>query len=721
MIDVNGAKLFKFAKSGCVLDRVTVVNTGTGASYKDASGLFVNATGCAVSNCVFRQCGNNLGSAARWAIYANKKGVTISGCIVTNNWNYYCPGIHVVNGLVENCLIADNRARGTYSAGYRDLALTVKSSDAGATVVRNCTIAGNSYPVDGVASPAVVLNEDFGNGRTVSFENNVVRGNTNGSTEPVANDWSLAQKKNTIAWTGDPDMSRWKNNCVPGAEDANALGGSGNFSDDPLLESDGFSLFPRSPCVGAATADAPATDVFGRVRPSPASLGAVECFPGGSFRVYATASPSHALVPGTIRVRALASGEFAEPLAYAFDLDGDGAPDETNETGEAELSAPGVYAVSVSVADADGRTASAPVFGDLVVHGPVVHVRPDADAPVRPFATEATATDSISDAILDCLPGCTVLVHPGIYRQDAWMYLRKPIAVVGPSAAEGEAVVAGGRLIVSAAGAAVRNLVFDQKPRTSNAGRIDRPPVEMTEEGVVSNCVFRNTTDWNAYPQGQVNASAGLVTGCVVSNCVSHEVAGIVATGTAAVENCLVADCRSGVKTHYQQDKQAYRGAAFNVGGSAVVRNCTAVSNLLVAVVDGTSYDCWASPALYAQPGFAGQVANCVFAGNARRFEADGAYVATNDVAIGAALVSHCAVEDPLCDYAGYEGMVTNGIAFLPGTVVPAPGSSLVDAGLARVAIASSVDLLGRRRRAGRIDIGCAEAEKPRGTILLMK
>ena len=114
---------------------------------------------------------------------------------------------------------------------------------------------------------------------------------------------------------------------------------------------------------------------------------------------------------------------------------------------------------------------------------------------------------------------------------------------------------------------------------------------------------------------------------------------------------------------------------------------------------------------------------NCVFAGNARRFEADGAYVATNDVAIGSALLSHCAVEDPLRDYEGYEGVVTNGIAFAEGFAVPvpAPGSALVDAGLGGIVLSSSVDLLGRRRRAGRVDIGCTEAEKPRGTIVIVK
>ena len=243
----------------------------------------------------------------------------------------------------------------------------------------------------------------------------------------------------------------------------------------------------------------------------------------------------------------------------------------------------------------------------------------------------------------------------------------------------------------------------------------------MTADGVVSNCVFRNTTNWNSHPRGQVDASAGLVTGCIVSNCVSRQIAGIRAAGTAVVENCLVAGGLAGENNHFNQQYQDSRGGAFNVGGSAVVRNCTVVSNRIAGVVDKETVR--ASPALYAQPGFAGRVVNCVFAGNARRFEAGGGFVATNDVAIGAALLSHCAVEDPLCDYAGYEGMVTNGIAFAEdfAVPVPAPGSSLVDAGLANVALASSVDLLGRRRRAGRIDIGCTEAEKPRGTVVIVK
>ena len=110
IIDTKG-KNFKFQASGCVLDKVTVVNSASGNSYNPSAGLHVNATGCCISNCVFRQIGNNLGDNARWSIYCDKADTTISGCILTNNYNQYAPGISIAGGLVENCLIADNRSK----------------------------------------------------------------------------------------------------------------------------------------------------------------------------------------------------------------------------------------------------------------------------------------------------------------------------------------------------------------------------------------------------------------------------------------------------------------------------------------------------------------------------------------------------------------------------------------------------------------------------------
>ena len=700
--------------AGAEIRDVTFARCGSGISTGLA--LQMKADGILVSNCVFTLCGNDLAASGnnngRFVVTKDYNPVasgTISGCVFTNNAPPTSSAVYVGGStVVENCLFAGNESRGGFGhANYRGLAVWAK----GNAVVRNCTVADNRKDVDD--DDAALWVESDG----VTVENNVVWHNVVGATSPEARNWHHSSSS----------FAKWRNNCTTGADGLNAGGGADNIGSDPLFAEDGVHLLFSSPCRGAANANAPAVDLDGRARPSPASIGCLEPVVSQTLSVALAASAAAGTPSAPVVVTATPDGAFDAPLSFAFTVavDGVGTTEETNASGTLSLSAVGAYAVSVEVSDAAGRTASAALPDEIVIYDPagVVHVDAAAAAPAKPYMSRATATTNLLDAVGVCPEGGRVVVHPGLYvfgPSETKIPLVRAIDVAGAASEGGEAVLAYGYFEVRAAGASVRNLVFDQ---AAKRGRMDKEAVQMSAAGVVSNCVFRNATDRNSYPRGQINASAGLVTGCIVSNCLSRRIAGIEATGTAVVENCLVAGCRSG-DNPYDLNAQASRGAAFNVGGRAVLRNCTAVSNAVAYANQNASLqDGWASPALHAQPGFAGQVVNCVFAGNARRFEADGAYVATNDVAIGAALVSHCAVEGPLCDYAGYAGMVTNGIAFADGAPVPvpAPGSSLVDAGLANVALASSVDLLGNRRRASRIDIGCTEAEKPRGTVVIVK
>ena len=165
----------------------------------------------------------------------------------------------------------------------------------GATIIRNCTIVGNALYYDTGSVPAVVLKHAKG----MVVENNIIWGNTNGKTSPAPNNWSFT----TYRPIGTPypdeerDFSCWTNNCTTGAGTINGQGGSGNFEADPLFKDDGFSLRGVSPCIGKADTCAPAADVFGRPRPAPASLGAVEYVAGDSMEVGLTASGTGVFTP----------------------------------------------------------------------------------------------------------------------------------------------------------------------------------------------------------------------------------------------------------------------------------------------------------------------------------------------------------------------------------------------------------------------------------------
>ena len=710
IIDTKG-KNFKFQASGCVLDKVTVVNSASGNSYNPSAGLHVNATGCCISNCVFRQIGNNLGDNARWSIYCDKADTTISGCILTNNYNQYAPGISIAGGLVENCLIADNRSK-KYSSNYPNLALAAS----GATIVRNCTIVGNALYYDTGSVPAVVLKHAKG----MVVENNIIWGNTNGKTSPAPNNWSFT----TYRPIGTPypdeerDCSCWTNNCTTGAGTIDGQGGSGNFEADPLFKDDGFSLRGVSPCIGKADTCAPAADVFGRPRPAPASLGAVEYVAGDSMEVGLTASGTSVFTPESVTLTALVAGTFTEPLSYAFDLDNDGTADVIQNSSVLSLSAVGAYRPCVTVTDASSpaRTETAACADEIVIYdaAKVVYVDAAAAAPAKPYMSRATATPDIATAVGICPIGGTVVIAPGTYTPAETIFLSKSIAVRGESDA-GEVVVrpsAGIRSFwLTDAAAELSGVTVEGRGQAYASGAM----IYLQSGGIVSNCVLRNVSA-GVYMNNSLWAEAGLVTGCVVTNIANNYNCGIYATGSAIVENCLVAACSS--RNEAAVNSAARLGCALNLDGSVKVRNCTIAGNALAYSTKDSGYN---TPAVYVTPGFSGKIENCVFADNTCQTTSGGAYVATNDVAFGASVVRYCAVKDAQADYTGYAGMVTAEPTFKAGTWMPAAGSVLIDAGDNTVEVCSPVDLAGRKRRVGTIDIGCYESQSAKGLILLVR
>ena len=705
IIDGNNGRVVKFAAEGTTLDSVTV--TKCGSAYSACIGLAVSK-GCTISNCVFRQNGNSLSGNARNIVtgYSNSaaQDLTFSCNIVTNNSAPNAPCVYVAgSSTVENCYFADNQHRG---AGSSHPGICVHAS--GNAVVRNNTIVNNRSYTDTSANQASAVYVD--GSASVVVENNIIYNNTKGKSSSAAADWGVGTYTKGANRLPVP-TTVFVYNCMT---DTTGIDGDGNIAADPLLKENDLDIHSASPCRGAANANAPATDLYGTARPSPASIGAVEYVAGEDMEIALAASATAAVQPATVTLTAVTGGSYTSPVSYAFDIDGDGTVDETNATGTMQISSVGAYAPSVTATDAAGKTASAVYAGEIVVYAAEKTVYVDASAAnaVKPYATAATATASLADAIIVCPEGGTVLVLDGTYQNVGSLSLSKVMWLKGESGKM--PILRKARIELGTVGAKVSDVVFEVAGGSDIGGS-----VLMTADGVVSNCVFRNYTNSSTYFAAAVYAESGLVTGCAITNVVNRRLCGFNMRGSSVLENSLVADCTV-VNPWNLSASTRDRGCALAVTGSATVRNCTFIGNRTAYYENGSFVDA-SSPACHVDGSFSGSILNCVFADNARQFESGGEYVTTNDVALGAERVSCCAVKDAQCDYSDYTGMVTGGISFKDGTWIPASGSSLVNAGSSDVALASSVDLLGNPRFVGRVDIGCCEASSSPGLTIIVR
>jgi hypothetical protein len=117
----------------------------------NGANLYMDVRGGTVSNCVLR------GGYAEWntgsAAYLNSEKALLTHCVVTNNTlnnhNTHPNSVLVIqHGLVENCLIAENRMIG--NTGVNLTSAMVELLNPGTGKMRNCTFAGNDVSHRGI-------------------------------------------------------------------------------------------------------------------------------------------------------------------------------------------------------------------------------------------------------------------------------------------------------------------------------------------------------------------------------------------------------------------------------------------------------------------------------------------------------------------------------------------------------------------------------------------
>ena len=527
------------------------------------------ADGCTVSNCWQ---GNG------YAVYINNAAAQLLSSTITHGSK---GGVRIdKDALVSNCVIRANSAPGVYQGNgtVRNSLITGNTASNGGGVYKtggsliSCTVAGNTATVSGQG-----VYQTGGTIRDCIIWHN-------GSSIFLTEEPSLALAGGTCTYT-----------CA-----AAAPSGNGNIPDKLPAFADpangDYSLTASSPCRGAAQNGA---DMGWRPYAAPST-------PRASFS-YAVADGA---APATVAFSAALEGDYGAATSYTWVFgDGSAADTSSGATASHTYAAPGRFSVSLEVETTRGGTLRYAVANAVNLGVDTVHVVAGAGAGTFPYATEATACSDIFTAVRavvcsESRPG-RVIVHAGTFSSAVeQIILDKPVEVVGagPDITVLDLNANSGKhrgFFLSHPLAKVRDLTVKRaywgatEQNGASGARIDT--------GLVSNCVFRSckaqyigsvcvngadarlldceihggyhSDSGGAGRGGGLYQTAGLSSGCIVSNCTGNSNGGGVYITGGTITNFLIRGC-------------SVSGGQGRAGGLYVTGSSTLVADV---VVDGCS------------------------------------------------------------------------------------------------------------------------------------
>ena len=669
--NANGSKGFNVYVSGSAVVTNCVISNGKGvlfncygANLAVAGGLVVD---CIITNGVVTRQGRGSN------VYIS--GGRLLRCKVTdgearcdnNNSSCYSygGGIYAAGGVVESCLIKDNKVKGQSSRG-------AGIYFAGAATVVNCTIVG-SQTLDTDKAVQTDVGVFLNNNESAKVVNTILF--NNGGT--------IEKEYGTV----NRDRFMCCASTVANSSDAgNKTMSAADFDQD---HPDDFVLSGASPLVDAGTDSTdwvPATmdefDFYGSARKSGPQYD-IGCSEYDQSRVNVIGAPqSFAELEGAGIVFKITGGQ--EGFLYRWDL-GDGSDVRETSNAEETYSYPngGLYTVKYTYSDDGGSTWKdwKTVANKVVIAPETIYVDSNGQNPEPPYKMESTAATSIEMAFSamtntlsggkPIVSGVTLCILPGSELTVSDLQMNFKMTICGKSDNPTDAVIANATtaltLTLSDAGATLSNLTVRA---TGGAGEKTMGGNVSISAGLIANCILDGGKTKGVVVNygGNVYMTGGVIRRSVLCNgqcgrgvdSGSPGCGGNLYLADGLVEDSLITD---GGKVTVGGHAVSLRGGNVYMSGGRLVR-CRIEKAEIKNTAGGTGYASNGG-GIYAT---GGAVENCLVAGNAVKGDgssAGGVY------AEGTARIVNCTVIDNTATVAdGTGAQIASKTAKICNTVV---------------------------------------------------
>ncbi len=661
-----------------------IVTAGHADNYHGRGGnIFMESDNAHVTHCVIAKGYiNDAGGGSKGGGIHMENG-HLSHSLVAENYETtsgnkanIVAGVWIKKGSIVNCTIAANKGK-TCGGVY---------VDGTAAIVKNCVIAGNESSTTGGDTVAYAVSADAAKGCFVSCA------------------------LDTATVPGDSCISASSAELLASVDDGD------------------YTLAAGSPAIdaGATLENPPMLDLAGdpRVRGNAIDLGCYESDPTALAVAFETDKTRGILpqdVAFTATVTGLAEGETV--VSYEWDFDGDGTfEDPIAVAGTVHpYSIGGIYTVALKVTTSAGRSLTVTKHDLLQFSQRVLYVDAASANPVASYASWETAATTLADAVAAAVDGCEIVIRKGVYPISSRVIVEKDLTIHGETERPKDVVLAPPNknkdvLTVNSPLAKVSGVTISDAWSIGGAG----PAVYFgVAGGMVSNCVIRNSHVSNWAGNGVVCFNgAGILTHSVISNCHATSYCNgtkyiVQMYGSGHLEHSLIYGNYSTGNLNAAGTQSDDCAALLFASASAVVRNNTIVGNKignrgLLKLETGATF----VNNVLAQNEFVAS-GDSIEGQNKTDF---GFNFGSSNGVEGLPVYVNCAF-DATCgfgDAAPNETCVLGTATgffkdFAAGDYRPKAGGPLVNKGRDYDDL-PAVDLAGKPRKSGKVDIGCHEA-----------
>lgn len=568
----GGAKV----AGGLLIDSVITNNYSRYNSDSTGTGGGVLVTGGEVARCLIR--GNRAGLTTAAGCGAHVTGGVLRDSIIDGNYTLSAGraggGVFLTGGTVERCVISNNfgsastsipkNGGGVYMTGgtlRNCLVVANQATDNGGGIYQTggtaefCTVADN-------ASTKLAGSGLYMNGSEAVARYNILYRNGGGTSSEAGCNVTLSSYASLATNVMDHATSGLGTDNIYGAP---------LFADRANGD---YTLSVGSAAIdGAAGVDWVADDLAGNARPEDGNgdgtaicdIGCYEAPDASSGALACSFSPDSVSGVGenTFVFAAAASGAGSDgDLAYSWTAQGASSTEVSADgaTLTATWTAPGIYAVSLTVTAEGGATASASVSDCVKIGVTRIYVDASNENPEWPYNTWETAandfTEAIGSLVIDPTQPITVTVTNGTYSiADSVITMSYPIRIESLEGPEETTIVA------AYSDSAARHHFYLTHADAILSG--------FTLTGA-------NADSWTTddYGASSLRISAGVVSNCVVSGAYTArsgygavEVSGTGLLTHSAIQNCFASRDSSSGSIVY--------GAGVRVSDGGIAEHCT--------------------------------------------------------------------------------------------------------------------------------------------------